>query len=183
MRYPADQPTIEQASVTRDSPEHPRHADRFAQQARRPCTACPGQRRALPRDVADALVKRFGDDPPPGRRYVALDAQSGQSRDLHKLGRDEEALAVCGAVIERYGREEDLHARTRVAETMRLESVLLAGHGREAEAAAVVDALVLRFGDATEPELRSVIVEVRSWKMADSTRARRRRRERRSILI
>jgi hypothetical protein len=64
--------------------------------------------------------------------------------------------------------DDDLRARTRVAEMMRLESVLLASLGREAEAAAVIDALLLRFGDASEPELRSVIVEVRSWKMAES---------------
>ena len=75
-----------------------------------------------------------------------------------------------------------MHARTRVAKAMRLKSVSLARCGREAESIAVIDALISRFGNASEPELHSVVVEVGSWGMADRTRARQRRRERQSIL-
>jgi tetratricopeptide (TPR) repeat protein len=122
--------------------------------------------------VYDQVVDRFGDATEPELRTKVANALIHKGLTLDAQERRKEAIGVYDQVVDRFGDAtepelRDLVARalikkglalntlTRVARVLDKEDATLSAQDREEEAVEVYDQVVDRFGDATEPELRT----------------------------
>jgi tetratricopeptide (TPR) repeat protein len=117
--------------------------------------------------AADAFLERFAENPPPGRPDLVVAALRLKADALTDSGRTQEALALLGELVERYGDVEERSVRKivarawnkraglreKVAYALARNAWMLLDDRRNDEAITVVDELLARFGQASEIEL------------------------------
>jgi tetratricopeptide (TPR) repeat protein len=108
--------------------------------------------------VYDTFLEEFGENPPPGRVDMVIDARSNRACCLADLGRAQEALAEHDAITARYGDEEDARARTAVAMSLSWKAGLLASLGRHDDAIDIYDQIRAYIGDTNDANLRLRLV-------------------------
>lgn len=99
-------------------------------------------------------------------RVRVATALANKSSRLDDLGRFDEALAACEAVVERFGADEDAPVQKQVARALLNAGATLAQLGRWDAAVAASDALVARFDGVSDPALLKHVGEAMLAKTA-----------------
>jgi tetratricopeptide (TPR) repeat protein len=86
-----------------------------------------------------------------------IDALMREALDLNALGRREEAIAVYGDVVARFGGKGDPALAWDLASALLNRALALQASGRREEAVADLDELVARFGATTDPEVGGIV--------------------------
>lgn len=113
----------------------------------------------------------------PNLELASARAEALIAKVLGQAGRDEEAVAVLGELVERYGRVEEPAVRTSVANALVTKGFSLGRMDRSEEALDVYDEVVARYGDAPELQLRESVVGALLNKGARLGRLHRREEE------
>ena len=107
-------------------------------------------------DLILELYRKSGSDEPKARLGIAS-ALVGRGAALGRLGRGEEAIAVCDEVIGRFGDTDELLLREDVAHTFMIKGTTFGSLGRREDEITVYDEVISRFGNAEELSLREQV--------------------------